>query len=216
MGQADLTPHQVVDVLISFIRVSLEQIWYNLDIYPAESFRKYTFHHLDVYSSRHPRVIAYLDEFERAIRPMFEEGKVVRLYLEVMDIDEKSCSIGISFKNSLLFEQIRNDTQFMESNRPNKVFSSFTLINQMKAFLYSLMIETASLDKRNGNNYGDFKILLSTTDDSSVSQDENWILEKSFNSEMSKQNVKFENKDIKTIREVNIGYLLMRGYVARF
>jgi hypothetical protein len=41
-------------------------------------------------------------------------------------------------------------------------------------------------------------------------------LEKSFNSEMSKQNVKFENKDIKTIREVNIGYLLIRGYVARF
>lgn len=216
MANQNLTPLQVLNKLSSFIRVCIEQIWYHLAIYPKESFSEYTFYELQVFSSRHPSVIAYLDEFETNLRSLLKEGTLLRLYLEVYDGSKRRYSIGFSFKNSLLFEQLKNDTQFMEQDRNNELFNSFTFINELKSLLFSIITEVVDIEKVPPKQVGDFKLLIATLDDVRMATDSNWILEKNINNEPVNADLKFQNVELHPFKEISLGYLNIKGYITLY
>lgn len=213
-----MTPETVVDILSLFIRVIIEQIWYQFELYPRESFNKYTFYGFQVNSSRHPGVISYLDEFVKNLKKLMKNGLITRLFLEIFSNKKCKYSFGFSFKNSLLFEQLKNDTQFIDFDySSNEMFDSFTLINELKSLLYSIINDYSNLSIENSNEVGNFKILISTTDDLQISSNNDWIMEKHNNisDNNSTQNDEFFwNVDLNSFKNVDLGYLKIRSYLA--
>lgn len=216
MSNENLTPINVINTLSLFLRVIIEQIWYNLEVYPKESFRSYSFYSLQVYSSRHPAVIEYLDCLENNIKKLMKEGILIRIYLEIYHEEINKYSIGFSFKNSLLFEQLKNDTQFIEFESSNQIFNTFSLINEMKSLLFSVMNELSGMSPVSSKKVGNFKILMSSMDDIEMTTDSNWILEKKLNvnDSIGPETERFESIDLKPFKEVVLGYLNIKSYIA--
>lgn len=214
MSTANLDANKVITTLTSFIRVSIEQVWYYLEIYPKESFKLCTFYELEVYSTRHPELIAYLDELEHNLKNQFAEGSILRIYLEVYDKsydEDKRYSIAFSFKNSLLFEQLRNEGKKPDMNN----FNSFAFINELKSLLFSIINELSNnLTVKPLKSLGNFKILISTNDDIGLSNDNKWILEKS--SATILNDSKFENTNLRSFRDINLGYLNIKSYIVLY
>jgi hypothetical protein len=214
MANDKLTSLELIRTLTSFIRVSIEQIWYYLEIYPKESFSKYTFYELEVFSTRHPAVCAYLDELEQNLQRLFKQGSILRLFLEFYDDKDKKYSIGFSFTDSLLFEQLKNDTQFIDTADNNNLFNTFELINELKSLLFSIINELNVINIKPSKSIGNFQILLSTNDDAEISSDNNWILEKTKN--LLSDNSTFDKVDLQPFREISLGYLNIKGYIVLY
>lgn len=213
-----VTSSVVVDTLSLFIRVIIEQIWFHFEIYPKESFKVYSFYGFQVHSSRHPGVISYLDKFETELKKLLKTGKLSRIFLEIYNEEKIKYSFGFSFKNSLLFEQLRTDTQFVQFDySTNTIFSKFILINELKNLLYSIINDYADLEIPTPEKTGNFKILISSIDDLQLSTDENWLLEKYLNKNEldSLQNEqKFKDINLNSFQDIDLGYLNIKSYLA--
>lgn len=216
MAADKISPTKAIDTFLSFIQVTIEQIWYHLEVYPHESFSEYMFYQLQVYSSRHPAVIGYTDELMSNLRKMANEGILLKLYIEVYEADSKKYSVGFSFRNSLLFEQLKNDTQFLEYGESQFSFDSFLLINNLKSFLFSVIQELNLIEKQPLKEAGNFKILVSTTDDVEMSKDDKWILERTYDEDNRENSLAFKDVKIKSFKEVKLRYLNIEGYIAGY
>lgn len=216
MGSENLTPKKVITTLSLFLRVIIEQLWYHFEIYPKESFRQYTFYGFMVFSSRHPGVISYLDQLELEIQKLMERGILVRIFMEIYENKRRRYSFGFSFKSSLLFEQLENDTQFVKFDASTDIFNTFTLVNELKSLLFSIISIYSGLSITPSEQTDTFKILISSSDDVQLSTDSNWVLDKFSSSELavSTADEKFKDVDFQPLQDVNLGYLNIKSYLA--
>lgn len=216
MGSENLTPKKVITTLSLFLRVIIEQIWYHFEIYPKESFRPYTFYGFRVFSSRHPGVISYLDQLELQLQKLMERGILVRVFLEIYENKKRKYSFGFSFKSSLLFEQLENDTQFVKFDASTDIFNTFTLVNELKSLLFSIINVYSGLSIAPSEQSDSFKVLISSSDDVHLSTDGNWILEKFSPNQptVSVTDEKFRDIDFQPLQDVNLGYLNIKSYLA--
>lgn len=213
-----VTSSVVVDTLSLFVRVIIEQIWFHFEIYPKESFKVYSFYGFQVHSSRHPDVISYLNKFETELKELMKSGKLSRIFLEIYDEEKVKYSFGFSFKNSLLFEQLKTDTQFVEFDySTNTIFSKFILVNELKNLLYSIINDYSDLRILTSEKTGNFKILISSVDDLQLSTDENWLLEKHLNKNETPalhNEKKFKDVNLISFQDIDLGYLNVKSYLA--
>lgn len=216
MGSENLTPKRVITTLSLFLRVIIEQIWYHFELYPKESFRLYMFYGFHVYSSRHPEVISYLDQLELELQKLMEKGILLRLFLEIYDDKTKKYSFGFSFKSSLLFEQLENDAEFVSFDSSTDIFNTFTLINALKSLLFSIISDYSQLPIASSEQTDNFRIMISSSDDLYISTDSNWILEKYSTNDLAALTTdeRFKDVDLRPFKEVNLGYLNIKSYMA--
>lgn len=208
---------ETLNDLATFIRALIEQIWYHLEIYPKESFKLYSFYGLEIYSSRHPAVIEYLNQFIEKLNKQMEDGSIMRLFMEIYEGDNVAFTFGLSFKNSLLFEQLQNNAQSIEfdNEASSENFNSFLLINQLKSFIFSLVQKISLLPTLNSNNVGEFKLLISSTDNFHLSTDQNWVLEKfNKNNSAPQKSNSLGSFNLFPLKEINLGYLNIEGYIS--
>lgn len=143
-------------------------------------------------------------------------GTLVRIFLEIYDNEKRKYSFGFSFRSSLLFEQLKNDTQFVEFDSSNNIFNSFTLINELKSLLFSIINDYGKLEIKEFEPVGNFKLLISTMDDLQLSSDKNWILERYSNAnKLMENNERFADIDLTPFKDINLGYLNIKSYMAK-
>lgn len=212
MENSKVSVSDALGIIVSFIRVCIEQIWYQLEIYPKESFKSYSFYGYQVYSSRHPAVIEYLNSFIEEFEKQMRDGIILRLFIEVFNQGKQVYSVGFSFKDSLLFQQLNSNNK-LAFDSPNEQFDSFVLVNELKSYLYSLTGELSKVDLLSNETVGDFRLLVSTTDDFHLSTEKNWVFERQ-NNQNSNTHQTFKDVEIYPTKDVNLGYLQLKGYVA--
>ena len=211
----NLTPSELIDAITSFLRVIIEQLWYQIEVYPRESFESCIFYDLEVKTTRHPLVKAYLDEFINSITNLFNDGIISKIYLEIFENNSLKYSFGISFNNSLILDQLRNDSQFLKSDKSNDLFNTFTIVNELKSLLYSVIVESSKLSKIE-QNFGDFKLLLATTEDEMVSRNQNWILDKRLKQQTADDESTLNDVDLYPLKEVHLEYINIQGYIVSY
>lgn len=210
----NIKPAQALDIINSFLRVTIEQVWYYLEAYPKESFDEYVFYDIQVFSCRHPQVIAYLDALCENILGLMKEGILSKIFLEMYHNKKRMSSVAFSFSNSLIFEQLKNDSQFY--NVEKEIFDSFELIVQWKSLLFSIISELSTKQVDLGEDLADFKFMVSTSTHDDLSSDNNWIFEKSLNESRSTSDVTFEDVDVRPLKNIFLGYINLKSYIAYY
>ncbi|VEU20763.1 DEKNAAC101722 [Brettanomyces naardenensis] len=205
---SDLTTQTIISHIIETIQVILEQIWYYRSVYPKESFQKQRSFQLQVYSNFHPGVKQYLKETSEQILDLLKRGKLKRLFIDLYFDDKKFESYAFSFTNSILFDYIRQKCpiQFEETFKEGLLYAS------LQSLLFSVIGRLSRMPELKESP--EFKILVSADEDTfnDMIKDQNWILEKT---DLSDTHTHIRDVDVKEFKEVNLGYLNIKGYVGR-
>ncbi|TID30115.1 hypothetical protein CANINC_001277 [Pichia inconspicua] len=208
----NIKPAQVLDVINSFLRVIIEQVWYYSEVYPKESFDEYVFYDIQVFSCRHPQVIAYLDALSDNTLTLMKDGIISKIFLEIYHRNKRLSSVAFSFNNSLIFEQLKNDPQFY--NVDNDLFDSFELIVQWKSLLFSIISDMSMKRIDLGEDIAEFKFIISTSTNDDLSSEGNWIFERSLNHSRSNSESTFGEVDVRPMKNIFLGYINLKSYIA--
>ncbi|GME91070.1 unnamed protein product [[Candida] boidinii] len=117
----NINASDILNLTVELLSVFIEQVLYYRDVYPTDSFQKVKAFQLMVHQNRHPGVRKYLEELRDSIKDLLNRGSIDRVYIVLYGRPpsnslkrrktssknfEKLESYGISFSDSLLFNEV--------------------------------------------------------------------------------------------------------------
>lgn len=213
-----LTTEKIISSVLETFQVIIEQIWYYRGVYPSESFEKVQAFNLVVYTNIHPGVKKYLEDTSKEILQLMKSGQLKRIFIDLylpevhdsISSGQKVESYAFSFTNSIFLQYLKYGGQLNISLNEGLLFSS------LRSLLYSVITKLSNLTSFPKGKIPDFRVSVSVDgeDFNEMSQRDNWVLQ-STDLIQSAKHTNVQNLNISQFKEVNLGFLNIKGYVGR-